>query len=255
MPPGTRVHTYSQHGRTFHIHQADFSSPSLVQLYDRIKIFALLYIDGAVTLTTDDTKWIFFIQYEQLGEKYRMVGYVALYKFFYYPDKWRMRISQFLILPHYQRQGHGMTLYNFCMDYYATQSDVAEVNVEDPNEAFSDMRDRCDLIRMAQLKALNDTLPTPSTVTDITKTLKLNKRQSERCIEMLLLRKLTKKTKPSQNKMKPYRLFVKKRLYKHNIDTLAQVDTQERNSKLEETYQSCLQDYERLLKLLNKELH
>lgn len=44
-----------------------------------------------------------------MGEekRYSSVGYVTWYKFFHYPDSIRPRISQFLILPPYRRQGHG----------------------------------------------------------------------------------------------------------------------------------------------------
>ena len=40
-------------------------------------------------------------------KRYTSVGYVTWYKFFHYPDHVRPRISQFLVLPPYRRQGHG----------------------------------------------------------------------------------------------------------------------------------------------------
>lgn len=242
-PPGTRVHTYNQADDTFSIYQTDFSSVEFVALYERFRIFSLFYIDGATTLDTDDLKWTFYTIYNASNH---MVGYVALYTFFYYPDKWRMRISQFVILPHHQRQGHGMHLYNYIMEHYAGDPDVIEVNVEDPNEAFCDLRDKCDLLRMSRLSEA-ESGPLEIQV----RQLKLNKRQSDRCVEMLMLRKLlrSKQTK-SVARMKPFRLAVKKRLFKHNIEVLAQIDKDERYEKLQETYESLIEDYERILSTL-----
>lgn len=90
-----------------------------------------------------------------------------------------MSTSQFVILPPYQHQGHGCTstlsldciillvarflhsarwhvyrdqkltgtakLYSALYQLCLSRPDVAELTVEDPAEAFEDLRDRCDL--------------------------------------------------------------------------------------------------------------
>ena len=72
--------------------------------------------------------------------------------------------SQFVIVPPYQHQGHGCqsspfvcalfflaltpvaaALYNAIYQYVLTQPAVVELTVEDPAEAFEDLRDRNDL--------------------------------------------------------------------------------------------------------------
>lgn len=60
----------------------------------------------------------------------------------------RERISQFLVLPPYQHRGHGSAFYNALMDCFLSDPSVHEVTVEDPNEAFDDLRDYCDLARL-----------------------------------------------------------------------------------------------------------
>ena len=40
-------------------------------------------------------------------QHYAIMGYTTVYSFYAYPDKTRARISQMLILPPYQRKGHG----------------------------------------------------------------------------------------------------------------------------------------------------
>lgn len=79
---------------------------------------------------------------------HHFVGYVSAFPFWCYPDSVRMRLSQFVILPPYRRQGHGSHLYNALFDYVLTQPKVTELTIEDPSEAFEDLRDRNDVKRL-----------------------------------------------------------------------------------------------------------
>lgn len=45
------------------------------------------------------------------GSKPSLVGYTTLYPFLYFPDRTRLRLSQFLILPPYLRLGLGSQMY------------------------------------------------------------------------------------------------------------------------------------------------
>ncbi|RMZ82221.1 hypothetical protein DV738_g1756, partial [Chaetothyriales sp. CBS 135597] len=53
----------------------------------------------------------------------------------------RLRISQFLILPKYQRGGHGSALYQTIQREVLADSTIAELTVEDPSEEFDKLRD------------------------------------------------------------------------------------------------------------------
>lgn len=57
----------------------------------------------------------------------------------------RLRLSQFVIVPPYQQEGHGSALYSAIYRYVLSSPDIAELTVEDPVEAFEDLRDRNDL--------------------------------------------------------------------------------------------------------------
>lgn len=97
-----------------------------------------------------------------------MIGYATTYRYWFYttgekpriddgklplpPEREpqfsdfpsRLRISQFLILPPYQGNGHGTRLYNVIHNACMTDSSIQELTVEDPNESFDQLRDQAD---------------------------------------------------------------------------------------------------------------
>lgn len=81
-------------------------------------------------------------------DEHCIVGFVTAYQFYSYPDKIRYRISQFCILPPFQRRGHGRKFYELLYDDLARQSRIAEITVEDPNDQFQLMRDISDVKRL-----------------------------------------------------------------------------------------------------------
>lgn len=76
---------------------------------------------------------------------YHFVGYSTLYPFYCFPEKVRLRLSQFVIVQPYQQEGHGSALYSAIYRYVLNAPDISELTVEDPVEAFEDLRDRNDL--------------------------------------------------------------------------------------------------------------
>lgn len=58
----------------------------------------------------------------------------------------RFRISQFLVLPPFQRKGHGLRLLNIVYEYAISQyAPIRDFAVEDPSPNFVKLRDYCDL--------------------------------------------------------------------------------------------------------------
>ncbi|KAF1987916.1 acyl-CoA N-acyltransferase [Aulographum hederae CBS 113979] len=198
----------------------------------------------------------------------------------------RERISQFLILPPYQGQSHGTHIYNTMMSTFLAEKNVFQVTVEDPNEAFDDLRDYCDLARMRTTKLFRDlqlpdripkpaldpdhTIPVdlllpPETLLEIRQKSKFAPRQLRRVIEMQLLSRIpprnrnvariSRKANASDENDRRYyfwRLLVKERIYKRNIDELAQFDLLERIEKVEQSLESVQEEYVRILSGLEK---
>jgi len=202
----------------------------------------------------------------------------------------RARISQFLILPSHHSHGHGTHLYNAMVKTFLPDPNVTEITVEDPNEAFDDLRDYCDYKRLLQngtlakftlkpdidprlsQKRIGVRVPT-SKLLDIPLLEKLRKqnkiapRQFARLVEIHLLSKikphsrqsgtarLTRRgnsTDPDDKAFYYWRLLVKQRIYKKNKDVLVQLDRAERIDKVEQAVGEQAGDYERLLRGMEK---
>ncbi len=67
----------------------------------------------------------------------------------------RFRVSQFLILPPFQRSGHGVRLFEtMCQWARSAYAPLRDVTVEDPSPSFVAMRDHCDLAYLVQKQLL-----------------------------------------------------------------------------------------------------
>ncbi|KAI9885616.1 MAG: hypothetical protein M1823_002578 [Watsoniomyces obsoletus] len=318
-PPGRRLATYRDRGRTFEIWCGQLSEQKMWTLLDQMQIFVTFFIEGGSYVNMVEPEWTLqrwsvFLLYERTNTKisqppYELVGYCTTYRFWnfvppmhkptihsiddpLFPDQvssvralpCRERISQFVILPPNQRQGHGARFYQIMVDAFVRDPSVREITVEDPNEAFDDLRDYCDLVRLRQNPAFSslaiDTsvqlppnggrlptsklLPLP-TLENLRTAHKLAQRQFDRLVEMQLLsvvlprvqqvfyrdrinlgRNASTATKEERHYFL-WRLLVKQRLYKRNLDVLAQIDLPERKIRLEAAMQDQERDYIRLL--------
>ncbi|KAK4079994.1 hypothetical protein Trihar35433_1099 [Trichoderma harzianum] len=258
---------------------------------------------------SDADRWTFFFLYRKQksaddAEKssYTFAGYATVYRFFYFPplptpptspaDTWelptgdmdlsqlpcRTRLSQFIILPPFQGKGSGARLYNTVFKYYHDHPQTHEFTVENPNEAFDDLRDNCDLaflrsmpefreLRLDTKVTVPKSGPLPRLIAggdDLEKIrlqAKIAPRQFSRVLEMHLMSQLPNSVRPTmslddyvpsptaadKHKEKLWQLIVKQRLYRHNKEVLSQIDVGERIEKLSETLGSVELEYARIL--------
>jgi histone acetyltransferase 1 len=123
--------------------QGSFETPGLKEYHARLQFFLLLYIEASSFIDSSDTIWQLLLIFERrqpIGKaassakavtaaaaagatmvaaeaahasseaRYFTTGYTTLYKFFHFPSSYRLRLSQILILPPFQRRGHGKYL-------------------------------------------------------------------------------------------------------------------------------------------------
>ena len=265
-PPGELVARYTQtprvsrglfsrapREREYAIFHANWDTPGFREWHDAARIFTLFYIEGASYIDDDESNWEFYLLYEREdtndGDAWHFVGYTSLYRFWCWPENVRLRLSQFLILPPYQKQGHGSRLYATVYDRMLADPAVCEFAVEDPSEAFDRLRDTADLRRLTQpggfaREAMRQgSLAAPLDRTwsrEQRKALKMAPRQWSRVLEMLQLTTLQSAT---EEQLRAYRLQVKGRLYRVNREILLQIPRTQRLEKLHETFLSVVDEY------------
>lgn len=162
-------------------------------------------------------------------------------------------------------------LYSKMYEYLLTREDVAELTVEDPSEAFEDLRDRCDLKTVIS-KGLFEGLEAPverakyEEIRNSTKIADVRssslssaqspqliryedvpQRQFSRLLEMVLKAQLAS-SKRDPKKERAYRLWVKERLYRFNYEMLKQMEKEERRDRLQDTFEGVMEDYERIMR-------
>lgn len=281
-PPGELVHSYkTEHGKdnkatTFEVYKASIEdTPDFRKYHERLQTFILFFIDAASYIDVDDNRWTFYLLFEKYqkngGFCYATVGYMTVYNYYAYPEKIRPRISQVLILPPFQKQGHGahllQTFYNECY----TKPEVLDITVEDPSDNFQRLRDFVDARNCMALpcfhpdqlrKGFSEEMATESRMK-----LKLSKRQARRCYEILRLKCVDVN---NEEQFKAYRLDVKKRLnlpfHKNGRDfkklenilnpeelsaTLPNMTLEQRHLFLENQFQEFLGMYQHIVKRLN----
>lgn len=243
---------------------------------------------------TDADRWTMFLLYRRdktdnpEKSSYVFVGYSTIYRFYWFqpptpptsPGRdWelpqgdqnlgelpcRTRLSQFVVLPPFQGKGHGARLYQSIFEHYHKHPQTQELTVEDPNEAFDDLRDVCDMQFLRKMPEFNnlrldtsvtipESGPLPKLIVgwdkleEIRRKAKIAPRQFYRAVEMHLMSQLPDSVRPTMDLDKDvpapteadkhqerlWQLVAKQRLYRHNRDALSQMEPEERIEKLSE---------------------
>lgn len=95
-------------------------------------------------------------RYEKQDRRIAFAGYCTLYNFYMHPNKLRTRISQFLILPPFQRKGVGRLLYQRICKILREDENIGEITVEDGNEAFMALRTSVDSALLKSVIFVNE---------------------------------------------------------------------------------------------------
>lgn len=219
-PYGELIGSYPQEGNkdvTFEIYRANIHTPGFLQYHARLQTFIIWFIDASSFIDVEDEKWTFYILFNRKVvngvPSYTSMGYSTVYHFYAFPDKSRYRISQMLILPPFQRKGHGGRLLQAIYDDLVPRPLVRDILVEDPSDDFQAMRDYVDCRNTLASEGLRFPMATGSTfgkeVMQACQKLKLSKKQARRVWEILRLRATDK---GNVDQYREYRLWVKSRL-------------------------------------------
>ncbi|XP_020846623.1 histone acetyltransferase type B catalytic subunit [Phascolarctos cinereus] len=279
-PFGTLLHTYSVHNKeigeniTYEVYKADMTCTGFREYHERLQTFLMWFIETASFIDVDDERWNYFLVFEKYNKDgatlFATVGYMTVYNYYVYPDKTRPRVSQMLILPPFQGEGHGAQLFETVHRYYISSPIVLDITAEDPSESYVKLRDFV-LVKLCQdLSCFSpDKLMqgfSQDMVTEAQQKLKINKQHARRVYEILRLR-VTDMGDAEQSR--GYRLDIKRRLigpYKKKQRDLAkmrrclrpeeltnqmnQIDISMQHEQLEESFQQLVSDYRRIIERL-----
>ncbi|XP_076455980.1 histone acetyltransferase type B catalytic subunit-like [Babylonia areolata] len=279
-PYGELLHSYTVtvdgEDREFQIYKPDIETPGFREYHKRLQTFILFFIDAASYIDDDDDKWTYYLLFEKYKRDgntvYAIAGYMTAYNYYAYPKNIRPRLSQFLILPPFQRQGHGAVLLQAFYNDVVPRSLVIDITVEDPSEDFQRLRDFVDARNCMSLTNYQpDYLLEgfhPAMAEEARTKLKLNKRQARRVYEILRL-KITDENNTSMYRQ--YRLDLKRRLNKpfqrnqrdyHKLERALQPDelaqmmsnmsAEQRHMVLEKQFQEHITLYKQILSRLDK---
>ncbi|ELR24340.1 histone acetyltransferase type b catalytic subunit [Acanthamoeba castellanii str. Neff] len=258
-PPGDKIHSYTvessggsgtsatDDGTTveYEIRKGSFAMEDLRQYHERIQLFLIWFIDRSSYIDDTDLDWELYFIFEKrrtFGEtRYSIVGYATVYPFFSFPDQRRLRISQFLILPPFQKQGHGEQLlraiYREAWGRTGLYESVRDITVEDPSPEFKLLRDITDLrlcLESGFLKGVPGDKIDPEQLRAVQSRFKLAKSQIEHLHEVLRYVHLDR---CDEQVVTRFRLSVKRRLHKKYQDWLAGFEAGEaRKKELDDIY-------------------
>ncbi|ETO25130.1 hypothetical protein RFI_12017 [Reticulomyxa filosa] len=269
----------------YEIWHGGIGNEAIKTYHDRLQFLSLLSIETCSYIDTNDDRWEVMILFEKnvCTQTYKCIGYLTLYSFFAFPSGYRLRISQVLVFPPFQRYGHGFELLQYVY-FMAKRRQFLEVTVEDPAEGFRLLRDITDLFNADICQVFkyetdlrldeNDIAATGSFtihymkmktkkvltfhpfVLKCSSILRITEEQARIVFETILFEKLDKNDEKS---CKDFRLFVKKRLMKvllANEELDVKNDQATIKHKLQEMYDFEEKRYNTLLnkkfQLLNK---
>lgn len=284
----------------FVITLAKGSDPSVASYHNAIQPLARWFIETAddVNISDEDggfwTILYLFRKHDNNSSddgtqscRYSLAGYITLFHFhapFRKPSPGIIvRVCQALILPTYQRAGHGSDLLLSVHEYadkylndYATSStgmDIVEVNVEDPAPGFVALRDSVDYKRFVSLvESLPDLnylqkypvtnkeyfQPAPDGGLSLSSLLKITKRQTEVMHEIYKLAAVERWKLDSNDNSQIqqvetyYRLMVKKSLKSHRTEELGACEggKEEQKALLAKWFDQTHNHYRKLLGLV-----
>lgn len=294
-PLGTIVESYTRKGMEFVVTLADGRTPSVAEFHHNAQRLALFFIenaDGVDVASVEEGHWkvLYVFRKHSTTKQYSLVAYTTL---FHFSSPFRkptpgiiVRVCQVLVLPPYQRQGHGrdmlQAVYRYAHGQYEEfpshgesqrEYQIVQVNVEDPAPAFTALRNRVDYqhVKLPEaFRAMDVTqtdffgsLPEPQALA-IAEDAKVTVRQVHTVYEIDRWQRLQAFTASAQDNDAPpaetarrdalekaYRLLVKRRLNKLHREELSafRVKT-EMQDALAKLYDEQVQGYQAILESL-----
>ncbi|PAN12009.2 hypothetical protein PAHAL_2G238800 [Panicum hallii] len=193
-------------------------------LYSRLVPLVLLLVEGSTPIDIGEHGWEMLPVVKKTTQesvpKFQLLGFAAVHNFYHYPESTRLRISQILVLPPHQGEGHGLRLLE-AINSTALSENIYDVTIEDPSDYLQYVRSSMDCLRLltfdpikpalsAMVSSLKESNLSKRTCSlrmvppaDLTETvrqkLKINRKQFLRCWEILVCLSLDSEDRKSMD--------------------------------------------------------
>lgn len=159
----------------------------------------------------------------------------------------RFRIGQFLILPPFQRKGHGFRVMELLYEFAATQyAPLRDISVEDPSPDFVALRDCTDLAIVMQAGLVSPMQAVNDAAIEAHLTSKhICKQQIERILDIL---HWAEATHQGQQAMQNLEDLIKKKLYKRHAADIPDNDENEKNETIQQLWIQERDAFENILR-------
>ncbi|KAH3757713.1 histone acetyltransferase type B catalytic subunit [Pelomyxa schiedti] len=152
LPPPSPTKIPSPSDETFAVHFSSIADdPKAVAYHSIIQPFVLWFIDNSSFIKTEEPGWRLFTIFKKteglkVGEySYQIIGFSTGYMFYHPWGKARLRVSQFMIFPPFQRSGHATQLLRAIYNVVRADPTIVDVTVEDASDELTRVRDLLDL--------------------------------------------------------------------------------------------------------------
>ncbi|KAK9866385.1 hypothetical protein WJX84_011581 [Apatococcus fuscideae] len=122
------------------------AAQAIKDLHARIEPLLLFFVDAACAIDQEDADWDLMLAVRQHNGSPQVVGFCTVYNYYAWPDRKRLRLSQVLVWPPFQRQGLGRLLLQSVYTL-ADQVNCVDVTFEDPTDELQLLREEVDVER------------------------------------------------------------------------------------------------------------
>ncbi|KAL0237527.1 hypothetical protein PCE1_000923 [Barthelona sp. PCE] len=95
----------------------------------RLDLLLRFFVEDVIPINVDDSDWE---MYTVANEEGYLMAYMCAYRFYQFPDRYKLRLSQIWVLPMCEGEGHASALMDQLISEWSTNSGGVEVDVESP---------------------------------------------------------------------------------------------------------------------------
>ncbi|KAJ1274476.1 hypothetical protein BS78_05G064500 [Paspalum vaginatum] len=198
-------------------------------LYSLLVPLILLLVEGSMPIDIGEHGWEMLLVVKKTTQEsvlnFELLGFAVVHNFYHYPVSTHLRISQILVLPPYQGEGHGLCLLE-AINSIAQSENIYDVTIENPSDYLQYVRSSIDWLRLLTfdpikaalnaivlfLKEINLSkrthslrmVPPSDLIETVRQNLKINKKQFLRCWEILIYLNLDSEDRKSMDNFRAY---------------------------------------------------